>query len=118
MKLREYADACGFQVAHAGTALESEPASGYASDLMSDVLAHAGTGSVWLTVQTHANVIAVASARDLACVVITGGNTPAPEILALAADEDITVLLTPLNGFEAAGKLHDLGLRGSNAEGF
>ena len=43
---------------------------GYASDLLSDVLANAPHGGVLVTVQVHMNVIAVALHAGLAAVVL------------------------------------------------
>ncbi len=44
---------------------------GYASDLLSCVMAGASAGNIWITVQTHPNIIAVASLLDLAGIVLT-----------------------------------------------
>ena len=84
---------------------------GYASDLLSDVMGHAREKQVWITVQTHKNVIAIASLKDLAAVVLVRGRVP-DEDTAIASDEEgIPVLSTPLDAFEACGRLHEL-LRG------
>jgi len=110
MRLREIAQALGLEL-RSGS-LEVEASGGYVSDLMSDVIAHAEAGDLWLTVQVHANIVAVAAMKDLAGIVLTGGREPEAETLAKAAAKKITVLASKLPAFELSGRLYQLGLRG------
>ncbi|MCC7519248.1 MAG: serine kinase [Verrucomicrobiae bacterium] len=80
----------------------------YISDLLSDVLAHARPGALWVTLQTHRNVVSVAAMKDVAGVLITCGRQPDPAVVAKAAEEEVVLLSTPLTTFEAAGKLWEL----------
>ncbi len=91
--------------------IEAEVTGCYISDLLSDVLAHATPGVLWVTIQTHRNVISVASMKDVAAVLITCGRKPDPSILMEAESEGITILSTPLSTYEAAGKLWEAGVR-------
>ena len=86
----------------------------YISDLLSDVLAHAEPGMIWLTIQTHRNVVSVAATKDVAVVLFTCGRMPYAEIIAEAEEEGIALLATPLTTYEAAGKLWVAGLRGES----
>ena len=86
----------------------------YISDLLSDVLAHAEPGVLWLTVQTHRNVVSVAGMKDIAGVLITCGRKPAPATIAEADEAGMALLVTPLSTFEAAGRLWEAGLRERN----
>lgn len=83
----------------------------YLSDLLSDVLANAQPGVLWVTIHTHRNVVSVAAMKDIAAVLFTCGRKPAPAIIAEAAQEGIVLLSTPLTTYEAAGKLWKAGLR-------
>jgi hypothetical protein len=83
----------------------------YMSDLLSDVLAHAGPGVAWVTIQTHRNVVSVAAMKDMAAVVFTCGRKPDPSIVAEADAEGIVLVSTPLSTYEAAGKLWEAGIR-------
>lgn len=83
----------------------------YISDLLSDVLAHAAPGVLWLTVQVHRNVVSVAGMKDMAAILITCGRKPDPAILAEADQEGIAILATPLSTYDAAGKLWEAGFR-------
>ncbi len=42
--------------------------SGYSCDLLSWVMAHGKAGMAWITVQTHMNVVAVATLMDMAAI--------------------------------------------------
>ncbi len=81
---------------------------GYVSDLLSDVMGFAQEGNVWVTLQTHKNVIAIASLKELACVVLVKGNKPDDDMLEQAKDEGIPVLGTTEQTFEVAGKIYQL----------
>ena len=83
----------------------------YISDLLSDVLANADPGVLWVTIHTHRNVVSVASMKDIAAVLFTCGRKPEAAIIAEAVEEDILLLSTPLTTYEAAGKLWEAGLR-------
>ena len=82
-----------------------------AADLISSVLANADEGDVWITIQTHQNVAAVASTQELAAVILTGGRQPAAELLELARSEQVPVLLTDADTYEVCGRLWALGVR-------
>jgi len=86
--------------------IENIISGGYTSDLLSDVMGHAEDGMAWMTIQTHKNVLAIASLKDLACVVIVNNNQPSPDLIQAANDEGIPVILTSLSAFEFSGKLY------------
>ena len=83
----------------------------YISDLLSDVLANAQPGVLWVTIQIHRNVLSVASMKDITAVLFTCGRKPEPDIIAEAAEKGIMLLSTPLTTYETAGKLWKAGLR-------
>ena len=83
----------------------------YISDLLSDVLAHASPGMLWVTIQTHRNVISCALTKDIGTVLFTCGRKPDRAVVAEADAEGIVLLTTKLTTYEAAGKLWEAGLR-------
>jgi hypothetical protein len=89
-----------------------EVTAGYVSDMLSDVLGHAREGALWVTLQTHQNIVAVAVMKTLAGIVLIKGREPDQETLAKAEAEGIPVLTTELSAFALAGKLHELGIKG------
>lgn len=90
--------------------LEREITGGYASDLLSCVMAGARQGNVWVTLQAHPNVIAVASLVGLSAVIITEGIQPDPETIRRAREEKINVLTSTQSTFTVAGKLAEMGI--------
>jgi hypothetical protein len=92
-----------------------EVAGGYASDLLSDVLAHAPRGGVVVTVQVHLNVVAVAVHAGLAAVVFAMGRTPEDAVRGKAAEEGVRLYASKDTAFDIVGRLYALGLRGRHA---
>ena len=87
------------------------PAGGYASDMLSCVMAGANSQDIWVTLQSHANIVAVAALLDLSAVIITEGAKPDNETVKKANEENVILLTTPKQNFEITGKLWDLGIR-------
>ena len=85
---------------------------GYVSDLLSDVIGNAREGQVWITLQTHQNIIAVASLKDLAAIIVVKGVVPETDTILKADIEGIPVLSTALDTFTVAGRLFELLGRG------
>ena len=81
---------------------------GYTSDLLSDVMGFAREGQVWITLQTHKNVLAIASLKELAAILLVKGNKPEEDMLEQAVDEGIPVLGTDAQTFETTGKVYQL----------
>ena len=52
------------------------PAGGYASDLLSCVMTGAKNQDLWITLQAHINIVAVAALLDLCAIIITEGAAP------------------------------------------
>jgi hypothetical protein len=96
--------------------LDRQVAGGYASDLLSCAIKGAKKDSVWVTLQSHLNVVAVASLLGLAGVIITEGNRPDQETLSRAENEGVVLMVTSRSTFTVVGELTSLGIRG-NEEG-
>jgi hypothetical protein len=92
---------------------EIVPAGGYTSDLLSCVMAGAPHNGIWVTLQAHANIVAVAALSELSAVIITEGATPDQATIAKANEENITLLATSHKSFYVVGKLWELGIRGA-----
>jgi predicted transcriptional regulator len=88
--------------------LTNEITGGYVSDLLSDVIGNAREGNIWITVQTHQNVVAVASLKDLAAVIIVKGLLPESDTIEKSNIENIPVLSTETDTFNIAGRLYEL----------
>lgn len=90
------------------------PRGGYSSDLLSCVMAGACRQGIWVTLQAHGNIVAVAALLELAAVIITEGALPDPAAISRANAEGIVLLSTPLPSFTVIGRLWELGLRAGN----
>ncbi|HTY37311.1 MAG TPA: DRTGG domain-containing protein [Bacteroidota bacterium] len=100
---------------HCGQELLKRQASGgYVGDLMSDVLAHARPGNVWVTMQVHENTVAVAVRNELAAIIISQGREPSKEALQKAASHEIVLLTSNKSSFETVAALERLGLDARN----
>ncbi|NCB31422.1 MAG: AraC family transcriptional regulator [Clostridia bacterium] len=84
---------------------------GCTGDLLSFVMAKGESGMVWITVQTHLNVIAVASLHEFSCVIVAENCTVEADTLAKAEEEGIPVFVSSLSSYTLAGKLYELGVR-------
>jgi serine kinase of HPr protein (carbohydrate metabolism regulator) len=80
---------------------------GYVSDLLSDVMGNANEGCVWVTLQTHKNVIAIASLKDLSAVIMVNGLQPDADTIVHSESESIPILGTTEKTFEITGKLYN-----------
>ncbi len=78
---------------------------GYSGDVLSHVMAYAKPGYVWLTVQTHENIVAVASLLDIACILVCQREVP-EETCERARREGVTILWSPRGKFEISGLLY------------
>lgn len=89
---------------------EGEIKSGYVGDLLSWVMANAGTGCAWVTIQTHVNIIAVATLLEMACVIVPEGAEVEESTLERAVIEDIPIITTGLNAYEVCRILANAGI--------
>jgi len=92
--------------------LDEDVTGGYASDLLSDVIAHSRKGDVWITIQTHPNIAAVATMKELSGIILAGGRQPEAETIQRADQEGIPILTSPLFTFELVGRLYQMGISG------
>lgn len=85
-----------------------EITAGYTSDLLSDVMGNADASCVWVTLQTHRNVAAIASLKEISAIILVKGFEPDENTLAHAEEEGVTILGTDDQSFEITGKLYQL----------
>jgi len=113
MKLREVISLLNLGIAAAtDDGLNREITGGYASDLLSCVMARAQEGNVWVTLQAHANIVAVASLLNLAGIIVTEGTSIETATIEKANQNHIPILTAPLTTFTVVSKLAALGIQG------
>jgi hypothetical protein len=110
MNLATLVDELGLEVRSGKNNLANTVTGGYASDLLSDVIANGEQGHLWVTLQTHLNTVAVASLKDLAGIVLVNGREPEEDTVEKAETEGIPVLVSKLPAFELIGRLYAVGV--------
>ncbi|MBW6490541.1 MAG: serine kinase [Lentimicrobium sp.] len=108
MNVKEVAEKLGLKVISGENGLDREVKGGYVSDLLSDVMGSANAGELWITLQTHKNVMAIASLKDLAAIILVKGFEPDPDMEEQSNAEDIPVLNSDLDTFTITGRLFQL----------
>lgn len=113
MKLREIVEKLSLEVRSGSDRLDNEVRRGYASDLLSDVIANSQAGDIWITLQIHQNIVAVASLKDLSGIVLVNRREPEDETVKKAEKEDVPIMVSGLPAFELIGRLYELGISGA-----
>jgi len=112
MRLDEIKNRLNLTLLSGNNPLNSNVSRGYVSDLMSDVIAHGKEGDIWITYQTHLNVIAIALMKNMAAVILIQDRVLIPAAAEKAEQEGLPVLSSSKSAFEIAGELYQLGIPG------
>ncbi len=115
MKLKDLAGRLGLELKTRNVSIEADVKTGYASDLLSDVLANSIEGDLWVTRQTHLNIVAIAVMRDLSGILLVNGAEPDPDTVEKAAEKMVPIFQTKLPTFEIVGLLYQLGISGKRS---
>ena len=94
MKVKELVEKLNLKVLSGANGLDREIEGCYVSD--------------WVTLQVHKNVMAIASLKELACVILVKGQTASDDTLEQSNEEGIPFLSTTMETFETAGKIYEL----------
>jgi predicted transcriptional regulator len=108
MKITEIITALDLKIISGQNGLSNQITGGYVSDLLSDVMGNAKEGQIWITLQTHQNIIAVASLKDISAVILVKGFLPEADTIIKSDIESIPVLSTELDTFNITGRLFEL----------
>ncbi len=112
MTPREMIETLGLTNLSTSGALDETITGGYASDLLSHVMGQAKSGQVWVTMQGHQNIIAVAALVGLSAVIVAGGVEPEEMTIDKANDQEVVLCKTTLPAYEVSGRLYQLGISG------
>ena len=106
MTVKEIIEKLNLKVYAGEDYLQNEVSGGYVSDLLSDVMGKASEGEVWITLQSHMNVVAIASLKELAAVILINGIVPDEAVVAKAEEEQVPLLGSQDPAFDVAGMLY------------
>lgn len=110
MKISEIAQKLDLKIAAGESGAENEVSGCYIGDLLSLAMARVEEGTLWVTIQTNINVMAVASLQDAAGVILADGFTPDENTAAKADEVGIPIYTTKKSAYEIAKSLAKLGI--------
>ena len=108
MVLETIIEELALEVKTTGVDLTGEVTGAYVSDLLSDVIANSREGELWITLQMHPNIVAVATLKDLSGIILVNGRQPEQETLKKSEEEHVPLMTSELSAFQLAGKLYKL----------
>lgn len=110
MQINEVVDRLGLTVLVGAEHLNADVAGGYVADLLSCVIAGAKPHDLWVTLQTHVNIVAVASLKEIAGILVAEGAVVPDVTLEKAAQQGVVMLSSPQPIYETVKQLVALGL--------
>lgn len=108
MKVKDLVEKLNLKVLAGADGLDREIDGCYISDLLSDVMGNAQEGNVWITLQTHKNVMAVASLKEIACIILVKNLTANEDTVNQSNEEGLPLLQTSLPTYEIAGRVYEM----------
>lgn len=105
MKVREVAERLGLKALTGESGLDREVSGGYSCDLLSWVMSHGAKDNIWITVQVHPNIVAVAVLAEFSCIIIPEEIEVEGITLEKAEHEGVAILQSLDNAFDICGKL-------------
>ncbi|MCT4688930.1 DRTGG domain-containing protein [Vallitalea sp.] len=91
--------------------LQGEIKGGFVGDLLSVVMGKAKEGNIWITIQSHVNIVAVAVLTGSACIIVSEGFKVEEDAIIKANEENIPILTTKKSSFEMVSDLVALGIK-------
>jgi predicted transcriptional regulator len=110
MRLQDVLDVTDAQPISPDPDMSCEVRSGFASDLMSDVLCYDVARGLLITGLTNPQIVRTAEMADIAAILVVRGKVPPPETVELAEQIGIPMIGTDLIAFETCGRLYAAGL--------
>lgn len=110
MKVKDIVETLNLEVTTCSNLLDKEIKSGFVGDLLSVVMGNAKEGCCWVTIQSHLNVVGVASLVDAACVIVAEGFSVDEDAIQKANEEEVIFLKSKLSSYEICANLAKLGI--------
>lgn len=83
----------------------------YIGDLLSIVMSKAKKNYVWITIQTHINIVAIAELLELACIIVVENMEVDNDTLDKAKELNIPIFKTYESAYQMACRMSDLGIK-------
>lgn len=111
MKIKDIASSLNLDIICRGNG-DKQVESAITGDLMSFIVGKATSGSIWITVQNHLNVAAVAVLKEIPLIIITSGRAVPSDLKERCEIEGITLASSDESTFKLCSKLSELGING------
>ena len=112
MKLSEIIRHIEGEVLCGEQSLDMEIKAAFGSDLMSDVLAYCDEDSVLITGLCNNQVVRTAEMLDLRAIIFVRGKRPDRDVIELAEENNMAMIVSKYSLFAASGILFGKGLNG------
>lgn len=110
MRVQEIVEAMDLTVICGEEFMNREVAGGYVGDLLSVVMGKATEDCVWVTVQSHINIIAVATLIGVSCIIVSEGFKIDDDAVRKAKEEEVILLSSKKSSFQLTAELGKLGV--------
>jgi len=111
LKLSEIIEKLNLDVVVANELDDVDVVNGYTCDLLSEVMANCKKGTAWITVQSHLNIVAVATICGVSCIILANDHDYPQETIQKAEKEGVVLLKSKLNSYTISGELYKLGIK-------
>ena len=102
MKVKEFIDKSPFVILTGEAGMDREISNVYIGDLLSRVMSGARSGSAWITIHTHMNILAVAALNELPLIIIPEGIKVPDSIIEKSIEENITMVSADCTAYEVS----------------
>ncbi|MBP7078865.1 MAG: DRTGG domain protein [Synergistetes bacterium ADurb.Bin155] len=111
MKIRDILGNLEGVTTHVAAGEDVEITRGFVGDLLSFVMGSAPEKALWVTIQNHVNVAAVALLKEVPLVLLASGRVPSLELKDQCHKEGIALASVNMDSFEVCGRLFAMGVR-------
>ncbi|PKN80963.1 MAG: transcriptional regulator [Candidatus Cloacimonetes bacterium HGW-Cloacimonetes-1] len=91
--------------------LDAQIPCAFASDLISDILMCTKEPTLLLTGLTNTQVIRLSDMIDLSGIVFVRGKKPSQELIEMAEERNLLLMMTKMTMYRSSGLLYNAGLR-------
>lgn len=110
MKLSEIIEKLELEIVTGFDFSEKQVTGVYIGDLLSLVMSKAQQNYLWITIQTHINIIAVATLVELAGIIIVDGMEIDKDTIEKANEVGIPLIKSNLSAYDVACQLKEIGM--------
>ncbi|KQC05122.1 MAG: transcriptional regulator [Candidatus Cloacimonas sp. SDB] len=114
MKIKDIIKLLDGELLTKNTDLETDISCAFGSDLISDTLMCVKEPTLLLTGLTNPQIIRLSDMIDLLGVIFVRGKVPSQEIIDMAVERDLPLVMTKFTLYKSSGILYNKGLRACN----